>query len=138
VAAGFGDDIAFRADSYNVELRGMSGAAFMLSHAGSSGPLRQRVRKVAALATTGGRDVERGIMSHCLITSTMAERLGLDAAVGDSLRQFFARWDGKGVPGGVGGEEIALAMRGAGRSSIPPLSTRSARPPPRFCRPTAT
>ena len=111
VAAWFGDDIAFRADSYNVDLRGVSGAVFMLSHAGSSGPLRQRVRKVATLASTGGRDVERGIMSHCLTTSTMAERLGLGPNVGDALRQFFARWDGKGVPGGVAGEEIALPMR---------------------------
>ena len=100
VAAWFGDDIAFRADSYNFDQRGVSGAVFMLSHAGSSGPLLQRVRKVATLAATGGRDVERGLMSHCLTTSTMAERLGLGPNVGDALRQFFARWDGKGVPGG--------------------------------------
>ena len=111
VSAWFGDDIAFRAASYNVDLRGMEGAVFLLSQAGSAGPVGQRVRKVATLTATGGRDVERGVMSHCLTTSTMAERLGLGTAVGDSLRQFFARWDGKGVPGGVGGEQIALAMR---------------------------
>ncbi|MCV7363926.1 HD domain-containing phosphohydrolase [Mycolicibacterium neworleansense] len=111
VAAWFGDDIAFRSDSYRVDLGGLRGATFMLSHAGSAGPLLSRVRKTATLIGTGGRDVEQGLMSHCLSTSTMAERLGLDAAVGDALRQFFARWDGKGVPAGLGGEAIALPIR---------------------------
>jgi HD-GYP domain-containing protein (c-di-GMP phosphodiesterase class II)/DNA-binding CsgD family transcriptional regulator len=111
LATWFGDDIAFRADSYKVDLRGVSGAVFFLSHAASSGPLPQRLRKVATVAATGGRDIERGLMSHCLTTSTMAERLGLGPAVCESLRQFFARWDGKGVPGGVAGEEIALGIR---------------------------
>ncbi|MEU1208253.1 HD domain-containing phosphohydrolase [Nocardia sp. NPDC005825] len=111
VAAWFGDDIAFRADSYGTDLRGMGGARFFLSHAGASGPFAQRVRKTVAIAAKGGRDIERGLMSHCLTTSTMADRLGLDPAVGDSLRQFFARWDGKGVPVGVGGDRIGLGMR---------------------------
>lgn len=111
VAAWFGDDIAFRADSYTVDLRGVNGAVFVLGHAGSSGPLTQRVRKTVKIAAQGGRDIERGLMAHCLTTSTMADRLGLDPAVGDSLRQFFARWDGKGVPGGIGGERIGLGMR---------------------------
>ncbi|MBF6182451.1 HD domain-containing phosphohydrolase [Nocardia otitidiscaviarum] len=111
VAAWFGDDIAFRADSYRVDLRGVGGAMFFLSHAGSSGPLPRRVRKTVTIAARGGRDIERGLISHCLTTSTMAERLGLGPAVGDSLRQFFARWDGKGVPGGVGGDRIGLGVR---------------------------
>jgi HD-GYP domain-containing protein (c-di-GMP phosphodiesterase class II) len=41
----------------------------------------------------------------------MAERIGLGSDVRDPLQHFFARWDGKGVPGGVGGESIALPMR---------------------------
>ncbi|MRH87956.1 HD domain-containing protein [Nocardia sp. SYP-A9097] len=111
VAAWFGDDIAFRADSYRTDLRGVGGAVFFLAHAGSSGPFAQRVRKTVTIAAKGGRDIERGLMAHCLTTSTMADRLGLDPVVGDSLRQFFARWDGKGVPGGLGGERIGLGMR---------------------------
>lgn len=50
-------------------------------------------------------------MSHCLTTSRMAERLGLDDQVCQPLQQVFTRWDGKGVPGDVGGEDIALSMR---------------------------
>src|SRR5207244_4478766 len=51
------------------------------------------------------------LLSHCLTTSTMAERLGLGGDACHALQQAFTRWDGKGVPGGVGGEAIALSMR---------------------------
>jgi HD-GYP domain-containing protein (c-di-GMP phosphodiesterase class II) len=50
-------------------------------------------------------------MSHCLTTARMAERLGLGDDVADPLQQVFTRWDGKGVPGDVAGEDIALPMR---------------------------
>jgi HD-GYP domain-containing protein (c-di-GMP phosphodiesterase class II) len=111
VAAWFGDDIAFRRDSYGAELAGLQGIGFMLGHAGSGRPAWQRLRLAATLAGTGGRDIQSGLMSHCLSTSTLAERLGLGAQVRDPLRQFFTRWDGRGVPGGVGGEDIALTVR---------------------------
>ena len=41
----------------------------------------------------------------------MAERFGLGDQVRQPLQQVFARWDGKGVPRGVSGEDIALTMR---------------------------
>jgi HD-GYP domain-containing protein (c-di-GMP phosphodiesterase class II) len=50
-------------------------------------------------------------MSHCLTTTQMAGRLGLTAEVCDPLRQVFTRWDAKGVPDGVGGEQIARPVR---------------------------
>jgi len=41
----------------------------------------------------------------------MAERIGLGSDVLDPLQHVFTRWDGKGVPAGVGGEDVALPMR---------------------------
>jgi hypothetical protein len=41
----------------------------------------------------------------------MAERLGLGSDVCDPLQQVFTRWDGRGVPGDVAGDDIALPMR---------------------------
>lgn len=41
----------------------------------------------------------------------MAEQLGLGSEVRDPLQQVFTRWDGKGVPGGIGGEDIAPSVR---------------------------
>ena len=111
VAKWFGDDIMFRADSYEVELAGLPGLAFMLTHAGVGGPGLHRFRLGATLLATGGKGIERGLLSHCLTTSRMAERLGMGPQVCGPLQQFFTRWDGKGVPGGVGREDIASSMR---------------------------
>ena len=111
VAAWFGDDIAFRADSYRVNFAGLPMMGFALSHAGAGTPLLHRLRLAADLVLTGGRAVERGLMAHCLSTTQMARRLGLPAEVCEPLRQVFTRWDAKGVPDGVGGQEIARPVR---------------------------
>lgn len=111
VTASFGDDIAFRADSYEADLGGLSGMAFFLGHAGRGQPLPRRLRAAATLAATGGSRMMRGIQGHCLVTSTLSDQLGLPADTSVAVRQFFARWDGQGVPRGVRGEEIALVVR---------------------------
>jgi len=111
VAAWFGDDIAFRHDSYRVDLAGLPLIGFALSHAGAGTPFLHRLRLTTNLVLTGGRAIERGLMSHCLSTTQLAERLGLTAEVCDPLRQVFTRWDAKGVPEGVGGEQIARPVR---------------------------
>lgn len=111
VAAVFGDDIAFRADSYDVDLAGLPALGFFVSHAGTGGSFAQRLRSATTLVATGGSRIARGIQGHCLTTSTLSDRLGLDARVSAALRQFFARWDGRGLPPHVSGDELALAVR---------------------------
>lgn len=111
VAAVFGDDIAFRADTYNADVGGLSGMRFFLEHAGAGGSPAMRLRSVASVVATGGRRISSGIRSHCLTTSALADDLGLGPGIGPALRQFFARWDGKGIPAGVGGAAIDLGVR---------------------------
>lgn len=111
VAATFGDDIAFRADSYQVDLAGAPAFGFFLSHAGRGGSLTHRLQVGAALIASGGKRVVEGMKAHCLTTSALAEQLGLSPDVVVALRQFFTRWDGRGVPHGVGGTDIAPAVR---------------------------
>jgi len=111
VAASFGDDIAFRADSYDVDLGGLPGFGFFLTHAGLGRPLPQRLLAAALLVASGGSRVARGIQSHCLTTATLSDQLGLGPRIAIALRQFFARWDGGGVPRGVGGEQLDLTVR---------------------------
>jgi HD-GYP domain-containing protein (c-di-GMP phosphodiesterase class II) len=111
VAASFGDDIEFRADSYGVDLAGPAAFGFFLGHAGRGGSAAHRLRTAAGLVLTGGAQVARGLQSHCLTTSALADQLGLGAHVGVALRQFFTRWDGRGVPPGVGGTDIAPSVR---------------------------
>jgi len=111
VTASFGDDIEFRADSYEADLGGLSGMAFFLGHAGRGQPLSRRLRTAATMAATGGSRVLRGIQGHCLVTSTLSDQLGLPTETSEAVRQFFSRWDGQGVPRGVRGEQIALVVR---------------------------
>ena len=111
VAAWFGDDIAFRRDSFQVDTAGLPMLGFMLRHAGAGGPALHRARLAATLVATGGKAVQQGLRNHCLTTAQMAQRLGLGAEVCDPLRQVFTRWDGRGVPDDVGGDDIALPMR---------------------------
>ena len=111
VAAMFGDDIAFRADSFEVDLAGLSGMGFFLGHAGRGGTWAHRARVAGTIVASGGKAVAQGITSHCLSTSMMAEQLGLGSQVSVALRQFFSRWDGRGVPEGVGGEDVDEVVR---------------------------
>jgi len=111
VTASFGDDIAFRADSYEADLGGLSGMAFFLGHAGRGQSFPRRLRLATTMAATGGSRMMRGIQGHCLVTSTLSDQLGLPAETSAAVRQFFARWDGQGVPRGVRGEQIALVVR---------------------------
>jgi HD-GYP domain-containing protein (c-di-GMP phosphodiesterase class II) len=111
VAAWFGDDIAVRRDSFHVDLAGLPMFGFMLRHVGAGTPALQRIRLAAGLVVTGSKAIQREMQSHCLTTARMAERLGLGADVCGSVQQVFTRWDGRGVPGDIAGEEIALPMR---------------------------
>ena len=111
VAASFGDDIAFRADSYDTDLGGLSGYRFFLGHAGAGGSPATRAKVAATIVATGGRRLMQGIQAHCLITSTLARQLGLDETVCEAVKQFFARWDGRGVPDDIGGEDLSPWVR---------------------------
>src|SRR3954447_9279750 len=98
VAAWFGDDIAYRADSYDVDFAGRPMMGFMLRHVGAGSPALHRLRMAANVVVTGRKAVERGLMSHCLMTGRLADRFGLGEEVREPLQQVFTRWDGKGVP----------------------------------------
>jgi HD-GYP domain-containing protein (c-di-GMP phosphodiesterase class II) len=111
LATWFGDDIAFRGDSRQIDLAGLPMMGFMLRHVGVGSPALHRLRLGVSFMVTGAKAVERALLSHCLTTAQMADRIGLGSHVCDSLQQTFTRWDGKGVPGGVGGEDISLPMR---------------------------
>src|SRR5260370_3681811 len=76
VATWFGDDIAYRGDSYLVDLAGLPMLGFMLRHAGAGKPAVQRLRLAANMVVAGGAAIEPGLMFHCLTTAPMAARIG--------------------------------------------------------------
>ncbi|MGH7775991.1 MAG: HD-GYP domain-containing protein, partial [Candidatus Dormibacterales bacterium] len=111
VAAWFGDDIAYRADSYEIDLVGLPLLGFALRHVGAGRRAMDRLELAVKLVASGGSAIEQGLRSHCLTTARLAERFGLGAEVGAPLQHVFTRWDGKGVPGDVRGEAIAFSTR---------------------------
>lgn len=72
LATWFGDDIAFRRDSRGIDLAGLPMLGFMLRHVGAGSPAMHRFRLAVNLVVTGGKGVERVLMSQCLTTARMA------------------------------------------------------------------
>jgi HD-GYP domain-containing protein (c-di-GMP phosphodiesterase class II) len=107
----FGDDIALRAGIYDAGTSDFAMARYFLSRAGSDGGPLHRARIGVELLATGMRAVVESLVSHCQVTGLLADRLGLGPQVSEPLQHTFARWDGKGVPKGLQGEEIAITSR---------------------------
>lgn len=107
----FGDDIGFREAATRVDLAGMTATRLMLRWAGSDGGPASRFAKAAQLMATGGRSIAEQMANHCAATGELARRLGLDDAVRTGIEQSYTRWDGKGVPAGIGGEALTMESR---------------------------
>src|SRR3954453_279073 len=107
----FGDDMALKHDAGQVDMAGVAARAFVVSHVGAGRPLMARARLGVAFAGEGRRAASEMIENHWLATNALAAQLGLDEKVRQSLYQTFERWDGKGVPAEVKGEEILMPAR---------------------------
>ena len=107
-SAWFGDDIHLRADRH---LADSVGARFVLSHVGRGRPPARRAAQLGALLISGRDALAAMETTHCMVAGLFAVRLGLGVEVRDGLQHVFERWDGKGSPAGIAGEEIALSAR---------------------------
>jgi HD-GYP domain-containing protein (c-di-GMP phosphodiesterase class II)/DNA-binding CsgD family transcriptional regulator len=85
-------------------LRAMVGAV------GAGLPIHRRARLIAA-ALANPPDDAGGLAAHCEVGAMLARRLGLDEAVIDALSHAYERWDGRGEPVGLEGEDIPLETR---------------------------
>ncbi|MGH2967894.1 MAG: HD-GYP domain-containing protein, partial [Solirubrobacteraceae bacterium] len=110
-AAWFGDDIALRHDSHTIDTAGPAMAGFILRRVGAREPLPRRAQLLGSLLASRGAVVGAMEMTHCLVAGRFAMRLGLGAKVRDALQHVFERWDGRGAPAKLKGEQIALASR---------------------------
>jgi HD-GYP domain-containing protein (c-di-GMP phosphodiesterase class II) len=104
----FGDDIALKADAY--DLSG-SGLGYLLGHIGAGRSWTERIRLGVTFLGDGRRAILSMLENHYLAADALAGRLGLGDEVRESLKQTFERWDGKQTPLGLKGEEILLPSR---------------------------
>ena len=108
----FGDDIAIRGRTLTYDA---SDPAEVLRDAVAFGlPGKRGVARLGAVASilAGGRKfAQMNFRSGREAADVLAARLGMGQPVRDALACTFERWNGKGQPNGVTGEQIPLAMR---------------------------
>ena len=107
----FGADFASKAIKYDHEPRSLRMVATGLSYLGRGHPPLHRFRLGLEFVLSGRRDVDGMIESHPQIASALADQLGLSAAVLDALGASYERWDGRGWPGDLRGEDVPLPSR---------------------------
>ena len=106
-----GDDLAFNA-TMGAILYAQPGESmrYFVRHLAEDLPLHRRVGKVArAMADPGA--AQRSLAQHCEVGARLAARLGMGDPVCDALAHAYERWDGKGHPAGLAGEQIPIAVR---------------------------
>jgi HD-GYP domain-containing protein (c-di-GMP phosphodiesterase class II) len=107
----FGDETELYAEANDDDLGARSRALFVARRLGRGGSALRRVGMVGRFLLTAGRPVQRTMHAHALALGELAERLGLGPEVARPLLQSFERWDGAGIPGAAGGDELAPAIR---------------------------
>jgi len=106
-----GDEIAFNeAMAPMVMADDREAVPHLVRHLGEGLPFARRVGRVAsALSDPGGK--RRSLSGHCEVGARLATRIGLPAEVAAALAHAYERWDGKGLPAGLAGDEVPLAIR---------------------------
>jgi HD-GYP domain-containing protein (c-di-GMP phosphodiesterase class II) len=107
----FGDDNAVRSASYAIDRAGMPMLRFLMSSVGTGEPATSRLSLLRRFALGGMREVAAGMYAQCQATGVIAGRLGLNAEVTRALPQALERWDGKGGPKHLKGDQIERSMR---------------------------
>jgi HD-GYP domain-containing protein (c-di-GMP phosphodiesterase class II)/DNA-binding CsgD family transcriptional regulator len=72
-----------------------------------SGPLK-RAKAVSAFMRAGPRFGAAMAAANCEAGARLAERLGMTTVVTEGLLHIYERWDGKGVPKGLAGDQVPL------------------------------
>jgi HD-GYP domain-containing protein (c-di-GMP phosphodiesterase class II)/DNA-binding CsgD family transcriptional regulator len=109
----FGDDIRLKEDMRQVDYVGANVLRFAAAHVGSAHTGLERARVAVALAVGGRREADPATMiaNHFWAAGDLADRLGLGENVRRPVGQTFERWDGRGLPSGIRGDEIDLTAR---------------------------
>jgi len=107
----FGDDITFKAGKYRNEFPSVAGMIAGIRALGAGNPPLHRLRVGLAFAFGGHRDLDHAIERHAELAAGFADRLGLKPVTRAAVAASYERWDGRGWPGLLKGEEIPVASR---------------------------
>jgi HD-GYP domain-containing protein (c-di-GMP phosphodiesterase class II) len=108
----FGDELAARPQmlgaQFGSRLELMSMAA-RTAHQGA--PPFTRAAMMARSAFGGLAEFRKWAASHCDVARLLGARMGLSADIQLALKHLYERYDGKGMPGGLRGTDLPLAVR---------------------------
>jgi HD-GYP domain-containing protein (c-di-GMP phosphodiesterase class II) len=107
----FGDDIASKAIKYQHDLRSVRTTAASLRFLGSGHTPLHRFRLGLEFFLSGHREVDGMIEHHARMARALGEQLGLPEGVSEALDAAYERWDGRGWPGELAGEQVPVASR---------------------------
>ena len=108
----FGDELSARPQMMAVAFgsrRDLITTASRVAH-----PERARLARAATMARSafgGVAEFRKWAASHCDVASVLGARMGFSDQVQTALRHLWERWDGRGMPGELSGEQIPLAVR---------------------------
>jgi HD-GYP domain-containing protein (c-di-GMP phosphodiesterase class II) len=124
LAAMAGDDVGMRSSFAAVDIgRPLEMLAAMMRHIGRTYPLLERpVAVVRVMAATG--KFRAGGEVQCEVAEMLTGRLGFDDDYHRDINGVQERWDGKGFPGKIRGEEITLAARVVGIANLAAICHR--------------
>jgi HD-GYP domain-containing protein (c-di-GMP phosphodiesterase class II) len=106
-----GDDVGFNAVMAPMLLaRAGEGMRHFVRHVAEDLPLHRRVGHVVRAMADPGME-HRSLSAHCEVASRLATRLGMPEPVRHALAHAYERWDGKGHPDGLAGDDVPLAVR---------------------------
>jgi HD-GYP domain-containing protein (c-di-GMP phosphodiesterase class II) len=115
LAALVGDEIGVRRDFATIDagqvVEQFSLLFRYLRQANADDPPATFIRDVIRGFVEGPEVIGNAIASYCEVAQSLARRLGFNATVIRALGQIYERWDGKGHPSGLKGEEIDRAVR---------------------------
>jgi hypothetical protein len=84
---------------------------------------RARLARAAAMARSafgGITEFRKWAASHCDVARVLGARMGFSEQIQLALRHLWERWDGKGMPGELRGDQIPLAvLSAAGQARAP-------------------
>ena len=107
----FGDDIELKAGVYAADMESLRALLLTLRRVGAGDAGLARARRILAFPARGWKDLGSFLRVHSTLQSEFAERIGLPREVTSALALSYARWDGKGEPAGVRGQDVPLAAR---------------------------
>lgn len=106
-----GDDLTFNAAMAPMLMaQPGEGTLYFVRHLAEELPTHRRVGRVVKAMADPGMGA-RSLSGHCEVATRLAGRLGMGESVCHALAHAYERWDGKGNPAGLAGEEVPMAIR---------------------------